>query len=141
MTIKLVDTTMTSSLDEIIKESNIEIIRKNKLGYIDLKLPVNSDFTVILKKYLNNSLFESVEMNSFGKIFVDDPDDPGYSSQHQLYHDDWPNINGTWIGMWSYEDGSSNPVIVAVIDMGVDDRNLEINLWNGPGGLFCLDYF
>ena len=75
MTIKLIDSTMTSSLDEIIKESNIEIIRKNKLGYIDLKLPENSEFTVILKKYLNNSLFESVEMNSIGKVFVN-PDDP-----------------------------------------------------------------
>jgi hypothetical protein len=75
---------MTSSLEDLIKEYNIEIVRKNKQGYIDLRLPVDSDFVVILKKYLDNSMFESVEMNSFGKVFVDNPDDPGYSSQHHL---------------------------------------------------------
>lgn len=139
MTIKLVDTTMTSSLEELIKESKIEITRKNKLGYIDLKLPENSEFTVILKKYLNNSLFESVEMNSFGKVFVN-PDDPGYSSQHHLNHATYKDINATWSQMWYWEDGSSHPVVVAVLDMGVDDENYDINLWDGPGTSFGWNF-
>lgn len=142
MTIKLIDSTMTSSLDELIRESNIEIIRKNKLGYIDLKLPEKSEFTVVLKKYLNTSLFESVEMNSYGKVFEDDPDDPGYSSQHHLSNSSYPyiDINATWSQMWYWEDGSSNPVIVAVLDFGVDDSHMDLHLWDGPGTSFGWDY-
>ena len=92
MTVKLIDTTMTSSLDILNKESDIEIIRKNKLGYIDLRIPEKKEFTAVLKNYLNTNLFESVEMNSYGKIFEDDPDDPGYSSQHHLSHSSYPDI-------------------------------------------------
>jgi thermitase len=141
MTVKLIDTTLTFSLDELIRESNIEIIRKNKLGYIDLRIPEKSEFTVVLKKYLNSSLFESVEMNSYGKVFEDDPDDPGYSSQHHLDNgDNYPHIHGYYYGLWAWEDGSSHPVIVAVLDLGVDKNNADLHLWDGPGTSFGWDY-
>jgi hypothetical protein len=132
---------MTSSLEDLIKEYNIEIVRKNKQGYIDLRLPVDSDFVVILKKYLDNSMFESVEMNSFGKVFVDNPDDPGYSSQHHLNHATYPDINGTWGQMWVWEDGSSNPVVAAVLDVGVDNRNWDINFWDGPDTTWGYNFY
>lgn len=138
ITIKFKENVDKASLKDLNEKISVKIARENELGYIDLILPERADFKEIYYYYFNTGLFESVEINSYGTTFSDP--DPGYSNQYYLN-----NIIGyPYVGFpFSYglEDGSSNPVIVAVVDIGVDYLHTDLNMWpsNGKGFIGTTD--
>jgi subtilisin family serine protease len=124
-------------LFELNEQINVKIARENDLGYIDLSLPEGSDFREIHDYYYKTGLFESVEINSYGSTFSD-PDDPGYSNQYYLQNEDnFPSIDFPFV--YGLEDGSSNPIIVAVVDLGVNYNHSDINMNTNIGYDFIDD--
>ncbi len=129
MTVKLKETAPRQALTALNNAHNITIAGENELGYIDLKMMPGSIFHKKLNAYLNSGLFESVEMNSYGKILDGDaiPNDPLFNNQYHWYNTSgWPHINAP--AAWDIENGSTNPVTVAVIDWGVYPNNVDLNL-------------
>jgi subtilisin family serine protease len=126
MTVKLKENKPRAALNALNMAHGVVIENENILGIIDLLLPENSLFNTKLNAYLNSGLFEFVEMNSYG-FFQAEPDDPLFYQQYHFYNNlGWPHINAT--AAWDIETGSSNPVIVAVLDEGVDYDHDDLNI-------------
>jgi hypothetical protein len=147
ITVKLNEGIQYSSLETLCNSANIEIIRSNILGYIDLLLPQNAHFITSYNYLQNSELFSYAEMNSIGKILGDGENkytnDPGYSSQYFLYPDPplyYRNINaeGAW---WIYTEpiNTPQPTVVAVIDVGVDGQHLDLNLTTNGYDFYDID--
>lgn len=131
ITVKLKENISESALNALNSTKGVTIQRSNELGYIDLLLPENSKFDEMYIHYLNSGIFESVEVNSFGERFSNDP---GFSSQYYLYNTGgYPCINASIEAIGSVENGSTNPVIAAVIDDGVDINHGDLNMWTSNG--------
>ena len=75
-------------------------------------------------------IFETVEVNSYGITYTNDS---GYNSQYYLFSSIDPSINFPYD--YGLEDGSTNPVTVAIIDIGIDYNHTDLNMWptNGKG--------
>lgn len=128
ISIKLKDHIPRSALIALNNAHNISIERENHLGIIDLKLPEGSIFYSIIGAYLVSGLFEFVEMNSYGKFesIETTPNDPLFFNQHHLYnYSTWPHINIPLA--WDLENGSTSPIIVAVLDEGVWMNHQDLN--------------
>jgi len=133
ITVKLKDNFTEESVNSFNKSFNATIERVNELGYIDLKLPGNIKIDEILNQYLKSGIFESVEVNSYG-IFSSN--DPGFNSQYYLFDfdvDNYPSISASLETIGWFEEGSTNPVTVGVIDCGVAYTNSDINMVSGYG--------
>lgn len=129
MTVKLKEEAPIQALEALNKAHNITLSRENELGFIDLKISQGSIFHQKLNAYINSGLFESVEMNSYGNILEGNsiPNDPLFGNQYHWYNSmGWPHINAP--AAWDIETGSTNPVTVAVLDLGVDSTNVDLNL-------------
>ena len=126
MTVKLKEKVPRQALEALNIANNATIIRENELGYIDLKLSLGTLFHKKLNAYLSSGLFESVEMNSFGGVNAT-PNDPVFINQYHWFNiNGWPHINAP--SAWDTETGATNPVTVAVLDLGVDSLNIDLNL-------------
>lgn len=126
MTVKLKETAPRQALTALNNAHNITIVGENELGYIDLKMIPGSVFHQKLNAYLNSGLFESVEMNSYGYRAAI-PNDPLFGNQYHWFNTvGWPHINAP--AAWDIENGSTNPVTVAVIDWGVWQTHADLNL-------------
>ncbi|MDP3150555.1 MAG: S8 family serine peptidase, partial [Ignavibacteria bacterium] len=136
ITVKLKENVSESALNTLNKNKGVIIERSNDLGYIDLLLPEGSKFDEMFTHLVSSGIFESVEVNSYGATCSNDP---GFSSQYYLYNHlqyspDRPQIHASLVESGTIEDGSTNPVTVAVIGFGVDNTNQELNMssygWN-----------
>ena len=131
ITVKLKENVSESALNALNINKGVMIERSNDLGYIDLLLPEGSKFNEMFTHFSNSGIFESVEVNSFGERFSNDP---GFSSQYYLYNTGgYPSINASLEAIGYFENGSTNPVIVAVIDDGVDYTHGDLNMWTSLG--------
>jgi len=131
ITVKLKENVSESALNTLNINKGVIIERSNDLGYIDLLLPEGSKFNEMFTHFSNSGIFESVEVNSFGERFSNDP---GFSSQYYLYNTGgYPSINASLEAIGYFENGSTNPVIVAVIDDGVDYTHGDLNMWTSLG--------
>jgi subtilisin family serine protease len=128
MTVKFTENVDKSSMDVFSKEFSVKIERENELGYIDLEIPEGTNFKEVYAYYIKSGLFESVEMNSYGSTHSNDP---GYSYQYYLYSSSYPSIGFPY--NYGLEDGSTNPVLVAVIDIGVNYNHNDLNMWSSRG--------
>lgn len=135
ITVKLIETIPTHALTNYCNNRAIIIERVNELGYYDLRLPINSVFHVSYNHLKNLGFFESIHINTFAKPSgpENEPDDPGFFDQYYLwpYYELWPQINA--VDAWLTEDGSTNPVIVGVIGLGVDQNHGDINYSENRG--------
>ncbi|MFA6978752.1 MAG: S8 family serine peptidase [Ignavibacteriaceae bacterium] len=137
ITVKLKENVSESALNALNKNKGVIIERSNDLGYIDLLLPEGSKFDEMFTHLLSSGIFESVEVNSYGATCSNDP---VFSSQYYLYNSIQqynpmrPQIHASLEESGTIEDGSTNPVTVAVIGFGVDNTNQELNMssygWN-----------
>jgi len=131
ITVKLKENVSESALNALNKNKGVIVERSNDLGYIDLLLPEGSKFDEMFTHLVSSGIFESVEVNSYGESCSNDP---GFSSQYYLYNPitqynpQRPQIYGSLEQSGTLEDGSTNPVTVAVIGYGVDNTNLELNM-------------
>ncbi|MBZ0178465.1 MAG: S8 family serine peptidase [Melioribacteraceae bacterium] len=126
ITVKLLETENDYIFRQIISTLGVSIEKENKLGFIDLVLPTNSKFYKIFSHLQQTGLCETIEVNSFGEIFSNDP---GFPNQYYLLNSyGYPKINASYNNVWWFEDGSTNPVTVAIIDEGVDQTHQDIRL-------------
>ncbi len=131
ITVKLKENVSESALNALNINKGVIIERSNDLGYIDLLLPEGSKFNEMFTHFSNSGIFESVEVNSFGERFSNDP---GFSSQYYLSNaNGYPSINASLEAIGYFENGSTNPVIAAVIDDGVDYTHGDLNMITGNG--------
>jgi len=139
ITVKLKENVSESALNALNINKGVMIERSNDLGYIDLLLPEGSKFNELFTHFSNSGIFESVEVNSYGERFSNDP---GFSSQYYLYNTGgYPSINASVEYIGSVENGSTNPVIVAVIDDGVDHTHGDLNMWTSHGWDYIDDNY
>jgi len=95
-------------------------IRRNILGYIDLKVTNPASLFQIVDTYRQSGLADDVEINTFGDP-CSTPNDPYFTHQWQL-NNTGQGIDAT--EAWSLVSGSG--VTVAVIDDGFDDTLSDI---------------
>lgn len=139
ITVKLKENVSESALNALNKNKGVIVERSNDLGYIDLLLPEGSKFDEMFTHLVSSGIFESVEVNSYGESCSNDPH---FSDQYYLYNPitqynpQRPQIYGSLEQSGTLEDGSTNPVTVAVIGYGVDYTNLELNMITGNGWNF-----
>lgn len=93
------------------KANNLQVLRKNVLGYIDYQLPENADIFAVATAMSQNPLVESVDLNSFGE-YVITPNDPDLISQWYINTISAPNA-------WNISTGTTN-VVVGILDSGTD---------------------
>lgn len=127
LTVKLKEGLSTLILNSLNTTYGINIENENTLGYIDLTLPANLDIFEITEIYNQTGLFSYININSYGKIFSNDP---YYPHQHYLYNSSVPYIFANDY-FWQNAENGSPEVIVAVIDVGVqwDHIDLDDNMW------------
>ena len=118
-------------IDAFNKSQNVQILRKNILGFVDIKIPAKADPLLRVQAFLNSPLVEIAEANTFGE-YIGIPNDPNFSNQwhhkHPQDHDiDTPEA-------WDIETGSPN-VTIGILDSGTDilHEDLENNIWVNPG--------
>ena len=111
----------------------MEILRKNSLGYIDLKIKAESIPFDIVDAYLNSGMVESAEVNTYGS-FNGDPNDDEFDQQ--WHHKNLVNVDSDiqTPEAWDIETGSPN-VIVGIIDCDTEilHEDLVGNIWVNPG--------
>lgn len=128
ITIKMEETANKTNTLNVLKNSGFEVIRQNKLGFVDLKIPDELKFYTAFELLEKVQGVDTVEINSFGKTLAT-PNDPYYSNQYYLNSDTFLDINAAQA--WDYlGTGATNPSVVAIIDVGVDQDHEDLNLYS-----------
>ena len=145
ISVKLKNDSFLEKLIELNEKYDIKIIRENKLGFIDLVLPSNLEFYEVYNIYINSSLFSSIDINSYGKpqgnittdvyehlqAYLDNIAPSSFPNYHFI------DAKTAWT---YYENGSSNPVVVAVIGNGVDIAHQDLNIGIGAQQGYSFAY-
>ncbi len=130
-------------IDAFLKKMGAIVVRRNILGYVDLRIPLRGDFIPMLRTFISSELIEIAEPNSFGKPASTFPL-PRYSNDpyrgNQWYLDQTNNVDINAPQAWGYTTGSPS-VVVALLDAGYDWRHEDIgkgsdsyeNVWLNPG--------
>ena len=113
--------------------SNLEIIRENKLGFIDVKVPGNKDIGEYAEELKKTKLFDVVEFNAYGEYNSFSPNDSLRSHQWHL-----SKINT--YNAWDITTGGSC-VVIGILDSGIDWEHEDIgtgsdsyqNIYLNPG--------
>jgi hypothetical protein len=64
---------------------DIEPVRKNKLGYIDVKIPKGKNIEEYANELIKSGLFDVVDFNSLGEYTTFNPNDPMIANQWHLH--------------------------------------------------------
>ncbi|MCR9217632.1 MAG: S8 family serine peptidase [bacterium] len=115
----------------------LALIRSNRLGWHDVRLPEGADLLVVMKSLRASGLVVAVEETVHG-VYTSVPND-------QLFDEQWAMQNTGQTGgtagadmnaveAWSINPGSDE-VFVAVVDSGVNynHADLETNMWKNEG--------
>jgi len=120
ITVKFKDGVNESKIKFLLKGKNSTALRRNELGYYDLKIPEESDPLTMVKEFLASPIIENVEPNTYGK----------YTSNDTYYSNQWNLTKINCPQAWNIETGH-NTVLIGVIDSGVDydHDDLSSNMW------------
>lgn len=99
---------------------DMELVRKNKLGFIDIKIPKGKNIEEYANELKKSELFDVVDFNSFGEYTAFNPNDPMIANQ-------WHLSKIKMYDAWGITTGSSC-VVVAVLDSGIDWEHEDIGL-------------
>ena len=117
---KIDTTTITVKIEDISKISkDYKIIRKNKLGFVDLLVPPAESIDEHAKSLSKNEMIENVIYSRFGEYTSFYPND--YTSSQ------WNLMAMRMFEAWDITTGDSN-VIVAIIDSGIDWTHSDLGL-------------
>lgn len=67
--------------DQTYLPKNLESVRKNKLGFIDVRIPNNKNIEEYANELQKTGLFETVEFNAYGEYVDFEPNDPEITNQ------------------------------------------------------------
>jgi subtilisin family serine protease len=155
VTVKFYDNVKFTNKTSFYRERGTEVIRENKLGFVDLKVPPGKNPLEFVIELRESAMVESAEVNTIGEwIETKDSDpsseDPSGKNFQTIPND--PRFNDQW-GLnntgqtggtgdadidapeaWDISTGNPG-VIVGVLDSGVDinHQDLECNIWVNPG--------
>ena len=101
-------------------KNNLNIIRKNKLGFIDVKVPKNKNIEEFAKELKESGLFEIVEFNAFGEYTTFTPDDSLISNQ-------WYLSNIHMYDAWGIVMGGPC-IVIGILDSGTDWEHEDIGI-------------
>lgn len=120
----IIDTTQVTI--KLVKERKIDkeykINKKNKLGFIDLQIPLDTSFDKFIQKLTEDTDVEKIEYCVYGFYHDYIPNDDYLSSQWYLNK----------IGMyqaWDFTKGSSS-IAIGVLDSGTDWSHGDLGLGN-----------
>gem|GEM_PF-6173905 len=102
--------------------SNYKFYRKNKLGYVDLKVPKDYTIENYISLLSSDESIEKIEYNSIGHYIDFIPNDDDEHLQWYLSTINYYNAN-------EFTTGNSN-VIVGVLDSGTDWLHSDLGLGN-----------
>ncbi len=112
-------------LSKVRKFSDSKMDKKNVFDKVyKFKFPKNADVPIIAGEYANDANVEYAQANFLGHPDVITPitlNDPVFPSQWNFKVD---KLNGPLA--WAYEDGSSNPVIIGVVDSGINYNHPDL---------------
>jgi hypothetical protein len=100
--------------------NNVEIVRENKLGFFDVKVPRDRDLEEYAEELKKTGLFDIVEFNAYGEYNDFTPDDSLRSNQWHL-----SKIN--MYTAWDINTGSSC-VVIGILDSGVDWEHEDLGI-------------
>jgi len=101
---------------------DIEVVRENKLGYVDIRIPSNKNISAYANELKETELFDVIEFNSFGEYQSWKPNDTQIDNQWYLstiHMDD----------AWEISKGCST-IVVGILDSGIDWEHVDIGI--GP---------
>lgn len=99
---------------------NLRVIRKNRFGFFDIKVPGNKNIVDYANELKETELYEFIEFNSFGTYNALNPND---SHMGKLWH---LNVIKAPLA-WDITTGNSS-IIVAVLDSGLDWEHEDLGL-------------
>lgn len=117
--------------------AKLEVVRKNRLGTFDLRLPEGADPIEIVEALRLTGLVATCEENVFG-TFLETPNDPLFTSQKHLRNTGFgggiPDSDIDADLAWNFTTGNSS-VLVATLDSGcqVDHTDLAGAIWINSG--------
>ena len=123
--------------DEIDALRELELVRSNRLGIVDLRIPVGADLFGVLSALRGTGLVEFAEENTFG-TYVGIPNDTQFNDQ--WHHRNTGQTGGTPDAdidadlAWNLTSGDPN-VVVSVLDSGTDVMHIDLidNIWTNSG--------
>lgn len=112
-------------LSKIRKFSDSKMDKKNVFDKVyKFKFPANADVPIIAGEYANDANVEYAIANFIGvpdQVTPITVNDPRFPEQWNFKAD---KLNGPLA--WAYEDGSSNPVIIGVVDSGINYNHPDL---------------
>lgn len=99
---------------------NLEFIHKNKLGFIDVKIPKGRNIEEYADELLEMGLFEVVEFNAYGEYHSFNSNDTDIASQLYL-----STLN--MFDAWELSTGCSS-IVVGILDSGIDWEHEDIGI-------------
>ena len=118
-------------------EQNTNVIRENRLGVVDLKVPSGISPIEFVIRLQETGMFDFAEVNTVGEYIII-PNDPQFNDQWGLNNEG--QTGGTVDAdidapdAWDFTTGDPD-VVVAVLDSGVDidHEDLGCNIFVNPG--------
>ncbi len=144
VTVKFRKDITSSDKETLYSDFNTEVIRENRLGFVDITVPSGKNPIEFVIELKNTGMFDSAEVNTLGKFNQTIPNDTRFTDQWGL------NNTGQTGGTvdadidapeaWDFTAGTPS-VVVAVIDSGIEvnHADLECNIWVNPGEDFDGD--
>jgi len=117
---------------------NIGVVRMNRLGIMDLRIPEGADLLAVRGELNDTGLFEFVELNTFGNFVGGPPNDSLFGQQWALRNTGQtggtPGADVNALGAWDITTGDPS-VVIAVLDSGtqISHPDLAPNVWSNPG--------
>lgn len=145
ITVKYQDGVSLEEIEGFQEKQNVEVIRSNFLGFLDLRLSDGSDPIVVVQDFINSGLFEIAELNTIGEYNII-PNDDLFGLQWALYN------TGQLGGMYdadidatdAWDITTGDPaIIIGILDSGTDWTHVDLgrgtgsndyqNIWLNPG--------
>lgn len=125
ITVKFTSSADSSQRANLHRIHDAQVLRRNTLGYVDIKLPSGANPVSEAQAYMDNPLVDVAVVNTYGE-YINTPNDPNFDDQ--WFHE---RIQST--DAWDHETGD-NSVIVGVLDSGTeyDHEDLAGNIWVNP---------
>jgi len=131
ITVKFKEGVPESKVQNFNRQNGVRVLRRNKIGFVDLEIPSKADPIKMVQLYLSSGLVEVAEPNTFG-IFLRFPNDSLFVYQWNLNQQNDADIDAP--EAWDIETGRSS-VVVGILDSGTDwgHEDLDENIWRNPG--------
>ncbi|MEZ4655047.1 MAG: S8 family serine peptidase [Candidatus Eisenbacteria bacterium] len=137
VTVRFVPGVSAAQQATLIQRNRTEVIRTNRLGFVDLRVAEGADVIEVVQSFLGSPLIQNAEPNTIG-AYLATPNDPLYPSQWHLNQGNDADVDAP--EAWDIEYGIPG-VVVGVLDSGSDWTHNDLGkgtdnystIWTNPG--------